>query len=314
MKPATRQRLGRAVRILFGIAAVVFLVVAFAQTWDRRPETLALAWWRAPVAVLLAGAGLWCGFRGWAALLGGTAARRLASGFYLSQLGKYVPGGVWQVAGQIGYAVRARATVAQAATAFAIFSLVHVAAGGTVGAFTALLQPELSAPVRIAIACSLLAVGLLHRRWMRGALALLRRVRATPDDDEMLPSQRAILVCWLWGCATMVLAGSSLAVLLHGLDPGAPTVALVPTFALAWTVGFLALPLPSGIGVREAVLIALLPSVAVPALIAGSVYHRLATMAAEGAMAGAAKLRDHAVTTRTALGRTADDSTPADDG
>jgi glycosyltransferase 2 family protein len=293
-----RRRAGRVLRVVFGVAAVAFLVFAFVETWDRRPDTLTLAWWRAAAAFGLAVGGLYCGFRGWAALLGSAEARSLASGFYISQLGKYVPGGVWQVAGQIGYAVRARVTVRQATAAFVVFMVVQVAAGGMVGSATAFLEPDLPLLVRVGAGLGATSVLLLHRRWMRGALTLASRLRRSPGDADpstLLPDQRRILVSWGWACGTMLLAGGSLAVLLDGLQPGSVTVAVIPAFGLAWAVGFLALPVPSGIGVREAVLILLLPGVAVPAIIAGAIYHRLATMAAEGGMVAVAKLRDRPV-------------------
>jgi uncharacterized membrane protein YbhN (UPF0104 family) len=56
----------------------------------------------------------------------------------------------------------------------------------------------------------------------------------------------------------------------------------VPAFAVAWTTGFLAVPFPSGIGIREGVLIAATGSPSGAAsVIAASIVHRLVTMVGE---------------------------------
>jgi uncharacterized membrane protein YbhN (UPF0104 family) len=60
-------------------------------------------------------------------------------------------------------------------------------------------------------------------------------------------------------------------------------------FALSWTLGFLVLPLPSGIGVREAVLIAALPVGAGP-LLAASLAQRLLAMGADVTAAFGSKI------------------------
>jgi uncharacterized membrane protein YbhN (UPF0104 family) len=70
---------------------------------------------------------------------------------------------------------------------------------------------------------------------------------------------------------------------------GSPISAIF-AFAAAWTVGFVALPFPSGIGVREAALVGLLglPSEFV---VAASVAHRLVTIVGEIAVSVTAMVR-----------------------
>jgi uncharacterized membrane protein YbhN (UPF0104 family) len=50
---------------------------------------------------------------------------------------------------------------------------------------------------------------------------------------------------------------------------------------LSWAVGFLAVPIPAGVGVREAVLIGLLPGVGTAQLLAASLALRLLTIGTE---------------------------------
>ncbi len=76
--------------------------------------------------------------------------------------------------------------------------------------------------------------------------------------------------------------GSAFAVLVTGLVPATSFPTVVSGHAMAWMVGFVAVPFPSGLGIREAVHILLLgPSVGTATLIAASVYFRLAQMLAE---------------------------------
>ena len=58
-----------------------------------------------------------------------------------------------------------------------------------------------------------------------------------------------------------------------------------------WAAGYLVLFIPSGLGVREAVLLAALPNLAAAPLLAASVAHRLLGLLAEAVLAGATQLR-----------------------
>jgi len=278
--PRARARLGKALRVLFGLAGAAFLVVAFLQTWDRSGGAVLPSWPRFAGAVLIATAGHAVAFVAWSALLGGARSRRLVTGFYVAQLGKYVPGAIWQAVGQVGYTVRAGVPAGTAAAAFAVAAVTQPAAAGTVGATLAVTGSGLPPPVRVAALGALGLCALLNRRWMTRALALVGRLR--PGMTATVPPQADILRSWRWTILTAAASGLAFAVLLGGLDPRTSLPAATAAFCLAWTVGYLALPFPAGIGVREAVLIATLGgTVAVPQLIAASVAVRLVLMVAE---------------------------------
>ena len=277
------SRAWRVARILAAATAIAFLVAAFLSTWDRS-QGLALP---ALPALLLAGlvtaAGLVSALIGWTVLLGGAPVRRIASGFLLAQAGKYVPGGLWQVVGQIDAARRAGVPLARATAAFAVFTLLQVATGGLFGATLALAS--VPAPVRVAAASGAALVALADRRWMTWLLARLR-----PAALSHLPPRRAIVsafalltVSHLAGAVAFValLAGAG-----AGWQPAAAAAAIV-----AWTVGFLALPFPSGLGVREAVLVAALSGRIDPAVVlTAAVAQRLVALVVEGAMILLARL------------------------
>ena len=80
-----------------------------------------------------------------------------------------------------------------------------------------------------------------------------------------------------FGIATMSIAG------------GGFVVGDISTFALAWLAGFLALPVPAGIGVREAVLVGI-SSAGAESVVTASILVRLAVASAEIGLAGLAVL------------------------
>jgi len=293
MNPSARRRVGLGLRIVFGIAGVGFLGIAFRHTWVRSRQDVVPSAWHAAAAGALILIGLSLASRSWAALFGEEASpRKLARGFYTAQLGKYVPGGIWQAVGQVGLATRAGVRLPQASTAFLVQAVTQIAAGGTVGACLAAVGWHLSWAIRLACLLSLLLIVPLRRSWMVRAVRLLQRVTRRALLEEIVPSQDRILRSYGWSVGTMVASGSAFALLASSVHAGNPSIAAVPAFAIAWTVGFLAVPFPSGLGIREAVLIGILgkASVAAP-VIAASVAHRLVTMAAELVMILVARIR-----------------------
>lgn len=277
-----RQRL---FRLAFGLAGVTFLAVALWETWDRsRPPVMPhwSTWLTAFVAVLvaMAAAGL-----SWATLFEGAGSvRRLAHGLFVAQFGKHIPGGVWQVIGQIGLAVGPGVSAEKAATAFPVMVVVQVVAGLSVGALLGLSADDAATWVRVLAVSGLATLPLLRREWMAAAVARIRKWRRLEGADQV-PSQGAIVRCYGWTLATFVFSGLGFALLLRALaDAG--LLAAIGAFGLAWVVGFVAIPFPSGIGVREGALVAVLGPVAAP-VIAASLLHRIVTMAAEAVLAAA---------------------------
>ena len=274
-----RRQIGRSVRIGFGILGLLFVVVAFRQTWQGSPVEQFPRWWSIATAELLVVVGLAGAGRGWVCLFEGRGSNRdLTQAFYLSQLGKYVPGAIWQAVGQVGLSHSADVSLVQAATAFPLHALTQVAAGGTVGALIGLYLPP---GERLLPLLGLLLLFPLRRVWMARALRSITDV-FKKGYAANLPSQRAILRSYVWGIWTLLWNGTAFALLASSLDAARPATAAVPAFAAAWTIGFLAVPFPSGIGIREAVLMTALSSPAgVGPLMVASIVHRLLTMIGE---------------------------------
>jgi uncharacterized membrane protein YbhN (UPF0104 family) len=239
--------------------------------------------------------------RTWGALFGDTLRDRrsravMRGTFYLSQLTKYLPvGGVAQAASQLSLAPSAGITVRKAAVAFPVSAVCAVAAGATLGSGLA-VAGDLPGWARVVAALGLASPLLLYRPWMAKTLGLARRfVHRLPDIDH-LPSQREIVASYLWAALTIGSFSVAYAVLLASTTDGENPARVFCAYALAWVIGFLAVPIPAGLGVREALLVAFLPGVGTAALIAASLAIRILGIATEAlALTGnRALLRHHA--------------------
>ena len=312
----------RTIRLAVFVLGIVGLIIALRRALDEsRGQVLP-----DPPALIVAGvltlASIALAARAWTELFDGRHDRRaLAGSLYASQLTKYLPaGGFVQAASQVSMTVTAGARVGQAATAAAVWAFTTVVAGCTLASglvFAASLPPWL----RAISLCGLLAPLLLHRRALGSALhAAHRLIRRVPDPD-VLPTQRRILVSFAWSLGNAITGSAAYAVLLSGQDTDANPVTVMSAFALSWVVGFLIFPLPSGIGVREAVLVAVVPGASSAALLAASLALRFLVLASElvatvgnqvlarrERQAGAAS---HAPDAATALDGTADHQSPA---
>lgn len=295
-----RRLVVRVLRVVLAAAGLAFLVVTLADTWSQSSELL-----RSPVrlvtafAIVVVALMLWA--RAWSALLAHEAdTRALRHGFYLSQLGKYVPGGIWQAAGLVTLGRDAGADLARASTAFFVLAATQVAGAATVGGLAALFTPDLPTPFRVAAIASLLLALLVHRGWMVMALRLARRVVKRLDVNGV-PSQRAILESYAFAAVATAVASAAFALITRPHDAGVALAAL-SAFATAWWIGFVAIPFPSGIGIREAVLLAALRTPLTTAVVLGAaIGQRLVSIAAEATLIGATgthRLRLHRRRTR----------------
>jgi len=205
--------------------------------------------------------------RTWWALLaglldggGGTRpTRRSAEAmFYVTQLGKYLPGSVWPVVAQMEFGRRWGLPRSIMLAANMLLLAVVTASGIVAGA---VLLPWTS-PDGLTRYWWLLVLlvplaAVLHPRVVPWALdRLLVRLGREPVGAVLTGAGLARALAW--SLATWVVLGLHLAVLLaayDALDP-ATTLASVGAIGLAWAAGLAFIPAPAGAGVREAVLVA----------------------------------------------------------
>lgn len=176
--------------------------------------------------------------------------------FFLSQLGKYLPGGVWNfvAAAEIGRAAGiARGPIV---ASFALALMIGVASSLVV-ALTLVPQflavSEIS-PWLIAAAASLASAAYFARSWLHRVWVGRFATLTLPDPQSLMKS--ALLAIGGWFAAGFMT--SALLVAL-GTEPDL-SLLLTATgaYAFAWLAGFVVFVAPAGLAVREAALIAVL--------------------------------------------------------
>ena len=223
--------------------------------------------------------------------------------YFVGQLGKYVPGGIWPVLGRSEMARRGGVpgTAAYAGTLLSLGATYLAAILTAVLALPAGLDRSADLGAARLWVVALLPLGLLalHPR----ALGALRgagiRVTGRRVDIGIPPWWTSVrlalrhIPAWL----SIALATWSVSVALGATGS---IWNIVFATALSWVVGFVIVPVPGGIGVREAVFIATATSL--PAAVAATVAitARLLFVAVDAS--GALALSAHAAT-RTRPGR-----------
>jgi uncharacterized membrane protein YbhN (UPF0104 family) len=276
-------------RALIGLASIAGLTVAAVTTVDDAREQVLPGAVPLLVAVSLQLVSMIISARGWATLFPPAVDRQtVIRGLYTSHLTKYLPaGGFVQAASQVALS-GPDGRVGIAALRLPVFATCSVAAAATTGAALVVVG-DLPGWARVAAGLGLGMLLLLDRRVLGRFLTIARRVVRRLPRPEALPDQAAILRCYGWVLVAQVTYAAAFVALLRDLAD-VDALAAASAFCAAWGLGFLALPLPSGVLVREAVLIAAMPGLAMGSLLAASVAHRLTGFATEVLLAGRAHM------------------------
>ncbi|MDF2506649.1 MAG: hypothetical protein K0Q52_508 [Microbacterium sp.] len=284
-----------AIRWLLIIAVVAFAVWYFVRMWDDvQTALLEMEPWRVSLSFAALLVGLALNVLSWTTILRGLGHPvpivRGAQIMLVGQLGKYIPGSVWaylaqmELGRQYGVA-RARVLVTSlyAAGIGVVCSLI-------LGAL-ALPQISMGHPELLWL-FALLPVGLvcLHPAVMTWMANLALRVFRRPPLDHRV-QLRTIAVAVLWCLASYATYGVHLWLLSGPEVPLTSVLLMAAAIGLGFTAGLLAFVLPSGVGVREAVLIGLFGTVmSVAEASAISLVSRGMFTAGDLLMAGAAAL------------------------
>ena len=288
----TARRWLRACSALVTVVVVALVARALARNWaEFRTLHVALAvrpLWIATSALLVLLTYV-AQIESWRAVLAGWR-QRLSFGaaartWSLANLGRYVPGKVWSVAGLVVLAERAGVERAPAAaSAFASQAL----AVGTGSAVVAACTPHATSPLRLGVAvlAAAVTVGLLV--WPPAVRLIGRLVQAERPLEPLRPA--AVVAAAAFSLVGWVIYGAAFWALARGLV-APPTAALslplaVGTFALGYILGWLALFAPGGVGVRELVFVGLLaPALGSGGAVAVSVASRILLTATEATAA-----------------------------
>ena len=178
--------------------------------------------------------------------------------WFLSNLGKYVPGKVWQVTGMVYMCekegIPKRVTAVSVILAQALSTL---SAAGLFGLYIGFeggrLEPVWTYAVGVSIAVGLAAI---HPRVLEKVInSALRLLKRDPVRIDLTFRQ----LFYFTGLYTLTWCGYglSLYIFISSLAPTPPGLvwALIPIHAMAYTAGLLTLVAPGGLGVREGSLI-----------------------------------------------------------
>jgi len=267
--PSPKGRAGRLISIvgsLVGLIGVAFVINILASEWTTVVssfETATVPLLLASVPVGAAGMG-WIGFQ-WNATVDALGGDRVGSAalyrsYYVGQLGKYIPGGVWPVLGRSELLARFGTPRRVAYPSVGLSMAVTYLA--------AVLLAAVSAPFALnavsgahAWYLAVLPVGLLvlHPAVLGKITALGERLFSRGEPTVVPPWRTTVGLVFrhvpAW--ALISLATYCVARALH-FDVGLSIICFATP--LSWGAGLIAVPVPGGIGVREAVFVALLAS------------------------------------------------------
>jgi hypothetical protein len=208
--------------------------------------------------------------RVWSESLPFAAAARI---WFVSNLGKYVPGKVWQIAAMGALAQKSGVSAAAAigssllvnlVSVLAGFAVITVTAAGRVGALVGAEMTgggERSAQIMIVGVAIAGAVALVLAPVVVPRLAALagRMTRRELTIPRVPPN--AVWVAAVSTVASWLLYGTAFSLFAHGITPHATGNAssYIAVYTGSYLAGYLALFAPGGVGVREAVLVIAMP-------------------------------------------------------
>ncbi len=262
------HRLIQVGRVVVFLAVVVGVGYTAVNEWDSVQNTIKALSWRslvtAQLAVLL---GMAATVKVWQHLLAamGTRVRYRAAAQvnFVGQLGKYLPGSLWAFVLQTQLGKRYRIPRARSLVALLLSAGISMVTGISLAAMAASPLSHNWGPVAwllalgpltlvTAVPAVLTKIGNLALRVMRKPLFEMHLV-----GSEVLRAVLWSFVSWLlFGFHVWLLTGSLAKQSLSGY------AICTGAFALAMSAGFLAFVLPSGVGVREAVIVAALAPLA----------------------------------------------------
>lgn len=285
----------RILRYGFVLAVVVALAVLL---WQQREDVTRALRSISPglvtLSLVVGVVGVWLPGLVWRDLLASqgypTAPVAGQRAFFLAQLGKYLPGGIWAIVAQVSLARDLRIPARQAATAtFLTLALGCITALLLAGATLPFAIPDVVATYWWVFLALPVLLALLHPRgvewWSGTAFRVLRR----PGRPVRL-SWPVLLRATLLMALSWVAQGAHFALLVAGLGDAVPALFALSTgvFALAWVAGFLFVIAPAGAGVREVALVlgfaTVLPAGAV---LVAAVLSRVLLVVADIGLAGA---------------------------
>ncbi|TKJ97002.1 hypothetical protein PlfCFBP13513_13825 [Plantibacter flavus] len=214
---------------------------------------------------------------------------------FVSQIGKYIPGGVWPIVA--GSQLGRRAGLPTATTVVTLTAQLGVSlvTGSTLAVGALFGFPALREYAWVLVVLVVIGVVALLPPVMRRVLGWMFTVMKRRDE---LPELRTLplLSAVGWSLASWAAFGLHLWCIVSALGT-LDVAAILPAicgYALAWVVGFLAVIAPAGAGVREAILALILANTVTASSILGIVLvSRFVLIVVDVAVCGYAVVRGH---------------------
>lgn len=261
--PSTAARAIKIVGIVVALLAVALCAVTLVRAWGDISHSITHANPVWLIVGLLAAAGSMTGLGvlWWRCLAVFGHRVRLTDAiawYFGGELGKYVPGGVWPVLGRGELANRAGIP----RTTGYVTTLISYAAMCIGSAIVCgVLAPIVAADgnglsygwlmlLLIPIGLAALHPAILGRLLVIGAKLTKGRINIEPK------SWGQMIGLTFWSCATWVLVGAASVAITEALGFHQQPARVAFAAVAAWIIGFLAIPVPAGAGLRELVFLA----------------------------------------------------------
>ena len=281
------------------ILAAVIIYILFKTIYNNRDELSnwhwQINWINAVLAMIFLFIAYITASQAWRVLLHGFGHQvRLHEAFrvvYLANLGRYIPGKVWQVIGMVGLArevnVPARVSLAsfalvQAYALPASFLLVLILLWNS----DALASLEVYRDIVYAFMAVVLVVFLILFFWPDGLNWALNKILRLFKQESIAykPSFGNRISIFVWYMITWILFGLSFHFFLRALiaEPSLDIRFTAGVYIAAYNLGYIAIISPGGLGIREGVITALLASsLGEPIAASISLIHRVLVTIAE---------------------------------
>ncbi len=276
-------RLVRSFGLLASAAGLAFVIRTLVTEWPEVGPSVRGADARWLVAALVLGAaGMTYAASGWGLvlrLLGWPIGLVHATALYFrGEIAKYVPGGMWAVVGRGELARREgmQATIAYSSVLLSLGAL-YVSCAVVAGALVPWSETIEGAPAAAVVAVVVLGLAGLHPTVLAVVRSIARRLLKR-DLEVEIPSWSASLRLVAFYAPVWLCVGTATWSIVHSLHIEAGWAPVVLATATSWLVGFLAVPVPGGIGIREAVFLAALPSLDLGPASAAAVVSRVLFM------------------------------------
>ena len=248
--------------IAIGLVGLGFALYALANGWDElanadlAPRTLA-------VAVFVGIAGMTTIGLNWIRIMRRESRSvRLRNGmrwYFVGQLGKYIPGGVWAILGRGELATKGGVGRAVAYTSVGVSLVTTYAAAAVVGALMLAVSASslgsriawiaLSAATVVGAVFSLTEPVVRRISRLASRFGFIANVPSTTPRESLMAIAMTVPAWLCIGTATAQVG----AALGFSVNVGQ----VIAATSYSWLAGFLVVPMPGGLGVREAVFIAL---------------------------------------------------------